>query len=62
MKNYIVTVDTLTVDGRVYCKAMYPIKARDAEEAASIVHNDYSLRNEPNFRISEVKEETEGKK
>lgn len=56
MKIYNVTVDILTGDGRVYCRAMYPIKARDEEEAAAIVHNDYSLRNEPNFRISVVKE------
>lgn len=56
MKTYNVTVETLMTDGRVYYRAMYPIKARDAEEAEAIVHNDMALRNEANFRIGKVEE------
>lgn len=61
MKTFNVTVDYLKHDGGIFSKATYPIKARDAEEAAMIVHNEMALRNEPRFRISEVKEVTEEK-
>ena len=56
MKTYNVTVETLMADGRIFHRAVYPIKARDGEEAAAIVHNDLTLRMEPNFRISKVEE------
>ena len=56
MKTYKVTVDYLKHDGSVFCKATYYIRARSEEEAEAIVHNSMSLRNEPQFRISEVKE------
>lgn len=56
MKTYKVTVDYLKHDGSVFCKAIYYIRARSEEEAKAIVYNSMSLRNEPQFRISEVKE------
>ncbi|MBQ9634668.1 MAG: hypothetical protein IJV12_00435 [Acidaminococcaceae bacterium] len=56
MRTFNVTVETLMTDSRVYHRAVYPIKARDAEEAAAIVHNNMALRYEPNFRISKVEE------
>ena len=56
MKTYNVTVETLMADGRIFHRAVYPIKAGDGEEAAAIVHNDLTLRSEPNFRISKVEE------
>ena len=61
MKTFNITVDYLKHDGGIFSKATYSIRARDAEEAAAIVHNDMALRNEPRFRISEVKEATEEK-
>lgn len=56
MKTYNVTADCLMTDGKLFARVTYPIKARDAEEAAAIVHNDLTLRSEPNFRISKVEE------
>ena len=56
MKIYNVTVGFLMTDGRLYCRVIYPIKARDTEEAAAIVYNYLSLRMEPNFRIIKVEE------
>lgn len=56
MKTFNVTVDYLKHDGGIFSKATYSIRARDAEEAAAIVHNDLTLRGEPNFRISKVEE------
>ena len=56
MKTYNVTADFLMTDGKLFARVTYPIKARDAEEAAAIVHNDLTLRGEPNFRISKVEE------
>lgn len=61
MKTYNVTADCLMTNGKLFARVTYPIKARDAEEAAMIVHNEMALRNEPRFRISEVKEVTEEK-
>lgn len=56
MKTYNVTADCLMTDGKLFARVTYPIKARDAEEAVAIVHNDLTLRGEPNFRISNVEE------
>ena len=56
MKTYLVVVDYLKHDGSVFCKATYPIRARNEEEAEAIVHNDMSLKNEQHFRISKVEE------
>ena len=35
MKTYKVTVDYLKLDGGVFCKATYPIRARSAEEVSN---------------------------
>ena len=56
MKTYNVTADCLMTDGKLFARVTYPIKARDAEEAAAIVHNDLTLRGEPDFQISKVEE------
>ena len=54
MKIYYVTVEFQMIAGMQYYR--YPIKARDAEEAAAIVYNYLNLRMEPNFRIIKVEE------
>ena len=56
MKAYLVTVDRLTVDNRIYHSYKYTILAHCEEEANAIVHNYLELHFELNFRISEVKE------
>ena len=56
MKTYLVTVEQLTVDNRVYHTYRYTILAHCEEEARAIVHNYLELHFEPNFRICKVKE------
>ena len=54
MKTYLVTVERLTIDNRVYHTHKYTIVAHCEEEASSIVSNFLELHFEPNFRVSEV--------
>ena len=55
-KEYTVTVEILRFDGKLDHTRMFPVKAKDAEEADAIVHNRLVFENEPRFRIKEVKE------
>ena len=57
MTEYIVTVERLTIDNRVYHTHKYTILANSEEEARAIVHNYLELHFEPMFRISEVQHE-----
>lgn len=53
---YEVTVEILRYDGKVDHTRQLLIKAKDAEEAGAIVHNQMVFSREPKFRVSEVKE------
>lgn len=54
MKTYLVTVDRLMEDDRVYNTESYRIMAHDETEAYAIVFNNMELHFEPRFRISKV--------
>lgn len=56
MKKWLVKVDILMNNGKVYYTEEHKIMAPDAEEAEKIVHNDKDLKREPSFRIASVKE------
>ena len=53
---YAVTVDILRYDSKVDHVRQLLIKAKDAEEAGAIVHNQMVFSREPKFNVSEVKE------
>ena len=55
-KTYAVAVDILRYDGKVDHTRQLLIKAKDAEEAGAIVHNQMVFSREPKFRVSDVKE------
>lgn len=56
MKTYIVTVERLTCEDKVYHTEHYKIMAHLPEEAHAIVHNQMELTYEPYFRIVSVEE------
>lgn len=56
MTEYLITVDRLTVDDKIYSTETFSIMAHSPEEARAIVHNHLELNYEPNFRISGVEE------
>lgn len=56
MKTYIVTVERLTCDGKVYHTESFKIMSHLPEEAQAIVHNQMELNYEPYFRITSVEE------
>jgi len=56
MKLYLVTVERLMYNNKVYHTDKLTIQAHCSEEAQAIVHNHFELHFEPHFRIMEVKE------
>lgn len=56
MKLYLVTVERLMLNDKVYHTDRLVIQAPGPEEAQAVVHNHFELHFEPKFRITEVKE------
>lgn len=56
MKEYLVTVERLMINDKVYRTDKLRIQAHCPEEAQSIVHNHFELHFEPKFRIAKVEE------
>ena len=56
MKTYIVTVERLMLDRKVYSTESFRILAHSPEEAEAIVSNSMELHYEPRFRVSNVEE------
>ena len=59
-KKFDVTVELRTYDNRVYNTQHFLIKAKDEDEADTIVHNKMVLSHEPRFKIINVKEAESG--
>ena len=56
MKLYLVTVERLMLNDKVYHTDKLVIQAPGPEAAQAVVHNHFELHFEPRFRITEVKE------
>ena len=56
MKTFLVTVDKLMCDNKVYHTDCFRIMANTPEEAHAIVQNNLELNYEQNFRISSIEE------
>lgn len=57
MKTYLVTVQKMMFEGdKAWQTGTYKIFANSEEEARAIVNNSLGLREEPGFRITEVRE------
>ena len=56
MNLYLVTVERLMLNDKVYHTDRLVIQAPGPEVAQAVVHNHFELHFEPKFRITEVKE------